>query len=489
MSKSTKFKIPPGFAGNNERLEYIRPYRNDLHCLQTYNVFKFQPEKLNFTACCDTESIPWNQEIYDQLGDDYFMYHPALLKRQEDLKNNIKPLDCIKCWTCEEHGLPSARLRTFDDYNATWGTDVTKFWPKEKLNNETNFVKRIEIWPESTCNLGCHMCHIGNSTILQKIWSEDHDVRGNKGGVKKPLSNGHPYIERYLKSMKNFISQCIKANVSNTLTIAYLGGEPTIQQSMYTDAKELIEMGKYKAEDKILVFSVVTNGNAKPSLNNKLLNLYRDYRKNNWTTSIMVSQDAVGDQAQIRHLSNPEIVKNNFCSYIASPYIKDITSFTVLSNMSLPYIDKMAKYISDSILNTKIPPITTLGSTWAGFPFPTDNSSLRKKININFNTLTNPDWMMLRYLPKKYAIDAVKRAIEIFEELEEKHDKNRIDLMIKIENLKQQSDTLKEDVPINEIKTFLRTTRYIESVYSKYYPNYNFDNYFPHLKQIRSLYE
>ena len=57
MSKSTKFKIPPGFAGNNERLEYIRPYRNDLHCLQTYNPFisgnvflKFVPRILSLSV-------------------------------------------------------------------------------------------------------------------------------------------------------------------------------------------------------------------------------------------------------------------------------------------------------------------------------------------------------------------------------------------------------------------------------------------------------
>jgi len=463
------------------RLDSIQQYKDEFHCIQTYNVYKFQPEKLNFTACCETDSIQWDPEAFDLLGDDYFTHHPQLLKRREDLKNNIKHPDCRKCWKCEEFNLPSARLQTFNNVNVAWGMDINKFWPKENASNDLNYVKRIEIWPESTCNLGCHMCHIGNSTILQKIWSENPDVRGFQGGYGPTLSQQYPhYFEKYMNRLYDFVFQSIKSETTKSITIAYLGGEPTIQPAIYKDAKKLLEMGKHRPPGKHLAFSVVTNGMAKLTLNNKLLNLYKNYLEQDWMTTIMVSQDAVGDQAQVRHLCNPEVVRRNFCSYLASPYIKDVTSFTVLSNLNLPYIDKMAKYLSDSILNTKIPYIKRRNN---------NKGLIRKKGVINFNTLTDPDWMMLRHLPKRYAIDSVNRALDIFNDLIENHDNTVIELDINIDNLKQQASTLQEVPPYDDIKHFIETSRYVESVYSKYYPNFNFDKYFPHVKDIRRLYE
>lgn len=464
---------------NSISFKKMQQYKDELHCIQTYSVFKFQPEKLSFTACCDTNNFQWDQETFDLLGDNYFIHHPQLIKRRENLKNNIKHPDCKKCWKSEELNLPSARLRAFTDHNVTWGIDMSKFYPKEIVDNTASFVKRIEIWPESTCNLGCHMCNQGNSTILQKIWRNDPDTRGFKGGIFVPLSKRNPeYFKKYMSAMYNFVSDSIKSENTESLTVAYLGGEPTIQPAIYNDAEKLIEMGKQRPFEKILCFSVVTNGNAKPVLNNKLLSLYENYWSNRWMGTLMLSQDAVGDQAQVRHLSDPEIVRNNFCSYLASPYIKDVTSFTVLSNLNLPYIDKMAKYLSDSILNTSFPYMKS-----------SKGRITRKKVHINFNTLTDPDWMMLRHLPKRYAIDSVNRALDIFNDMEEKHDKTMLDLNISISNLKQQTNTLLEEPSSDSINYFIQTINYVESIYDKNYPGFNFNDHFPHVKDIRKKYK
>ena len=286
---------------------------DQLHCPMSYAVYKFQPELCSFTACCDATLYDLDLEAFDTLGDDYFEKFPKLIQRKKDLYANIKNSDCIQCWQKEAQGLPS--MRTFLAHH-----DFPSLCRDRTLDVETAYPRRIELWMKSTCNLGCFMCHTGNSNTLRKIWWKDHDVHGNDGrGYEQYANRIHTLrkgiVDEFKARVLKFTLKAIR-NISNkTLNLAYLGGEPTLHNDMYEHADLFIEAGRPAISNgNERTIDIVTNGTSKDKLNERFYSMYEKYKSAGWQTKIMLSQDGANDAAQIRwgrlifHKSNTILV-------------------------------------------------------------------------------------------------------------------------------------------------------------------------------------
>lgn len=434
---------------------------DQLHCPMSYTVYKFQPEVGSFAACCDARSYDFDEELFNELGNDYFVKHPTLIERKKSLYNNIRHDDCSQCWNKEDQGIQSMRI------NLGW------HYP-ELLNNRSlpvdkSYPSRFELWMNSTCNLGCFMCHLGNSNTLRKIWYTDYDSEGNDGRGYESYISDSPYYkgnyhDEFIKRMTSFITEHI-ASDSHALCIAYLGGEPTLHSEMYDQADIFIEAGrKAILAGKELKVEITTNGTSKDKLNNRFYRMFEKYKAAGWKTRIMLSQDAANQYAQIRHGSDFEQISNNFCQWLRPDSVVDeINSFSVISAMNLPYIDELAYYIDRAIR---------------------DNYNDKKIISIRLNTLTSPKWMHISNLPKKFAENSISDAIRIFEKL----DKDYQNLFYDNSTLPNVYDYLKESVQTEKVRNFFNSINYTNSVYKKRYPDWDFYKTFPFLVEYKREY-
>lgn len=434
---------------------------DQLHCPMSYTVYKFQPETGTFSACCDAEPYEFNQDLFETLGDNYFTHHPKLIERKEALYNNIRHSDCAQCWTKEDQGLTSMRM------NLGW--HYPELLNNRNLSTHMSYPSRFELWMNSTCNLGCFMCQLGNSNTLRKIWYTDYNTDGHDGRGYESYLNGSSYYQgnyhsKYVDRMLTFINSHIGSNLG-ALCIAYLGGEPTLHSEMYEHADMFIDAGrKAILNGKELKIEITTNGTSKDKLNDRFYEMFEKYKSAGWKTRIMLSQDAANQYAQIRHGSNFQQIEKNFNNWIRpdSP-VDELNSFSVISAINLPYIDELAMYIDNAIRN---------------------NYDDKKIMSVRFNTLIIPNWMNISNLPKKFADRPLKDAMDIF---------NKIDLDYK--NIFYDNTTLasvetylKESIQPEAVATFFNRLDYTNRIYQKSYPEWDFYNTFPFLSEYKQEY-
>ena len=126
--------------------------------------------------------------------------------------------------------------------------------------------------------------------------------------------------------------------------------------------------------------------------------------------------------------------------------IDELISFTVVSNLNMPYIDNMANYLYDSIESNK----------------PDD-----KVLDVAFNSLYSPSWMMLHHLPKKYVEEPIERALEIFKKIESDFSGIKINYRL-FENLIQQAP---DSVDRDELLKVFNAYKYTHENFSATYPD------------------
>jgi len=436
-----------------------------LHCPMSYTTYKFQPEVGEFTACCDTKGYTFDEDAFNLLGAEYFTKFPKLMERKQALYDNVKHSDCNTCWGKEERGITSMR-----QHQAT----ASKLFGNRQIPIDTAIPERIELWMNSTCNLGCFMCHTGNSNTLRKIWYKDKDTHGNNGLGYESWTGGSDYYkghyrQEFTERMLKFIETAIQES-EISLSICYLGGEPTLQDEMYDNVERFIAASKKnKHPNKVkFLIEITTNGTSKDKLNERVYKMFSQYKAAGWRTRVMLSQDATDEQVNIRHGADFEQIKHNFGNWIRSDSVIDeVRSFTVISSFNLPYIDNMAEYIDKTIR--------------ANFSDLDKNVST---LQIGFNALQDPKWMQTTFLPKKYAVEKIERAIVIFDKL----DADFKSIAFERDYFKNISSNLPDELTVDQVKFLFDNVNYVNSVYKKTYPEWDFYKTFPHLDAMRIEY-
>lgn len=437
---------------------------DSLHCPMSYAVYKFQPELGEFSACCDATVYKFNKDWFEKLGPDYFEKFPTLIERKQALYQNIKHSDCKQCWEKEAIGIRSMREVFGPRYNQLQGNT--------SLKTDRSYVTRVELWMNSTCNLGCFMCNQGNSNTIRKIWYDTPDLQGNSGINYYDWINRDNYQTEYRKQfttyMIDFTINTLRKPTSDTLSngmnVAYLGGEPTLHDEMYEHADLFIDAAKERvSQGAEFTIEIVTNGTSKPKLNGRFMEMFRKYKEAGWKTRIMVSQDASDEYVNVRHGADFNAIRNNFAEWISSnSLIDEIKSHTVISNLNLPYIDKMADYLYKTIL---------------------DNYIGDRSLEINFNTLTYPKWMHLKYLPKKYAQSQILYAKNKLVDL-----RTEYGIQINTEVFDEILRAMPDEISNDDVNMIFTNYKYIHNQYKKVYNGWDFFDTFNHLKDFAKEY-
>ena len=114
----------------------------------------------------------------------------------------------------------------------------------------------------------------------------------------------------------------------------------------------------------------------------------------------------------------------------------------------------------------------------------TNNYNDDKKLSISFNTLIQPKWMQIQYLPRKFALHQSEYAKQLFDKLDAKYDNIYYQKGL-FENI---VGTLQDRPDDEKIRYFFETLDYTNRIYQKTYPDWDFYAQFPHLDQIKEMY-
>lgn len=425
---------------------------NSLHCSLPYTVYKFLPEVGEFSACCDAAAFTFDAGLFSKLGSNYFSHHPKLIQRKIDLNNGVRSVDCVNCWKKEDNGIRSMR-------NILGDSEIS-------FNPEQINPRRIELWMSSMCNLGCFMCNLGNSSTLRKIWKSDRSTSNHDGIGYDIWVNNLDYtktsnIDNFKQKLLNFTVSAIQNTNENFLCIAYLGGEPTLHDEMYDHADIFIEAGKDIIKTKTLMIELTTNATSKDKLSERFYNMFKKYKNAGWNTRIKLSFDAVGKEAQVRHGVDEDQVKRNFENWILPESCVDmLIVFNVVSGLNIVTIDKYVKYLHE---------------TAQKFDLST------KSLSIHFNYLLDPKWMDVNNIPKKYYIHQLQSAIEMLRLLKANYKNIKIHDEVLIDIFNKPEITISQQ----ENKNFFNTLDYVNTVYKKSYPDWDFYTHFEFLSTYK----
>ena len=192
--------------------------------------------------------------------------HPNMVKLKNTFLNspNTLPSSCQGCQKEEEAGLHSMR-NVFDNlvervekpppYGKSWNFNPDEFKMLWLDYRESNL-----------CNMSCKMCGSELSSTHAKI-----EGKFGKTGI---LKNPHK-LQMYLDNLEDV--ECIQ----------FLGGEPTLTDSMYIIIKELIKRKLHYNMD----IAIVTNGSLLHRHEDNLLELFEGFRE----VDLAISLDVIGE--------------------------------------------------------------------------------------------------------------------------------------------------------------------------------------------------
>ena len=225
----------------------------------------------NITPCCEWKSNDWvhgdviktteNMSLEDSFN------HPGMEKIKIQLleadDNNIDslPSGCLHCKVLEKNGTHSHR----QGFNAVVrGAEQNSSY---KFNPEEYKQLWLDYRESNLCNFSCKMC----GTDLSSTHSKIEGIHGKTGILKNPHK-----LQMYLDRL------------DEVQVVNFLGGEPTLTDSMYIILKEI---RKRNLQHNINV-NIITNGSLLHRNNNNLLELIEGFHH----TNIAISIDAIGEQ-------------------------------------------------------------------------------------------------------------------------------------------------------------------------------------------------
>ena len=282
--------------------------------LDTYCPLPFRHAFVDSTgvaACCQSTRYPVNL--------DNWATHPALLKMQQELLNNLTPPGCLGCYKQEQTQGRSQRVDSLQDYNNQIFTKT-----------EIDFV---DYRSSNICNFKCRSCSPEFS----------HGI-ANERRTHDSLKSFYRIIDTKTVSVTEHNHEWIINNLGQIKRLMFTGGEPTVIPEIKNIISEVIS--KYSNQIQILITSNASfSDDFWYDITKKINNLH-------WTISI----DAVGSAAEIiRHGTNWPVIEHN-ARWLAK-HANSLDINTVVTNLNIFQLMPLLKFGRELQINS----ITPLG--------------------------------------------------------------------------------------------------------------------------------
>lgn len=219
------------------------------------------------TPCCEwNPNSPTAIKTKSHMSFEERFNHPKMKAIKEDLLT--KPINkvpgCINCVKNEEVNLWSHR----DSLNALIKEDYT-------FDQDTFKLLHMDYRESNLCNFSCKMCGQSLSSTHAIIVNQTK-MYDNESYPKDGILKNHHKLQEYLD------------NLDDVKLVGFLGGEPTLMNSMYIIIKEI----KRRKLESNMEVSLVTNGSVIHKDQENLLEHLSGFRH----VTISISMDVAGDE-------------------------------------------------------------------------------------------------------------------------------------------------------------------------------------------------
>ena len=233
----TDFGYVPGIFSLDKQLE-----DNQAFCVLPF-IHLYINERSQVAPCCQASNIKSYDSSFDFYTDSDFE------KIRLSMKNNQRVYYCNACYTVEDNGGESSRIRNTRD----WAV-------KLKTTNIEDIEKRLryyDIRNDNLCNLACRTCRPASSTQLEKEYKK----------LNWPIEAN---INKY--SLADMI------DYTNVEQVYVAGGEPTIMPEFTKFLEKAIDSNRTD-----IALTIITNAT---NLNKNILQLLEQFKNISFTLSL-----------------------------------------------------------------------------------------------------------------------------------------------------------------------------------------------------------
>jgi len=249
--------------------------------------------------CCRAPRLSIDDELLDEMGEDFWSNHPKFVERRKALLEGIKHTDCNTCWSLEDAGFKSSRNDShIEDFMKKNDKNFYNMPFSEYKNfpgiEKSNYSNVIEIVLNNTCDAKCTYC----SEFYSTQWLTE---KKKYNEVSRSYS---PQDQRNPKAEKLFWSWYENKVISTNNRFGFIGGEPLIIDALYECFDKLLEIHDRKIKDTNLnkmELCITSNMNTPPAYFEKFLN-YIPRLEKYFKIIIQVSGENIGDDLEyVRH--------------------------------------------------------------------------------------------------------------------------------------------------------------------------------------------
>lgn len=361
-----------------------------------------------YSPCPEIGGRPWKESEAKPIK---MWNSEEFVSLRKEFVGNQQSKICDRCWKQESFGGQSLRRRLFANHP----------YDKKGLVDFINIdhqsgPKQINIMVGNKCNLRCRICS-ASSSVTWNVEGKYYKDTYKKESASRYISNIKKPIEFSLEQIEEIYQMS-----NNVERIEFYGGEPLLDKPTLVLLEKLVASGR--SQDIVLFYN--TNMTIRPST--EQLNLWRQFKN----VELNLSMDDVGDRFTYNRYpgkwQDVDQFVNSLDRTFLSPMI--ITTVSVLNIFYLPEITNQAdKY----------------------------------NIPVFFNTLHNPDYYDIRYLPEDIKV-LIKNRIETNIE---KH------WLFKVNNLLNMLDSKDQPNYFEEMSFWIRAKdKYRSENFKETFPEY-----------------
>jgi len=309
-----------------------------------------------YSPCPEIGGRPWNESKAKPIK---MWNSQEFISLREEFVKNQKSKICERCWGQESFGGQSLRRRLFANH------PYDKRGLVDFINDKHHTgPKQINLMVGNKCNLRCRICN-ASSSVTWNVEGQYYKDTYEKESAKRYISKVKKPTEFSLEQIEEIYQ--ISNNVER---IEFYGGEPLLDKPTLVLLQKLVDNGRSK--DIVLFYN--TNMTNIPS--DVHLTLWRQFKN----IELNLSMDDVDDRFTYNRYPGKWQDADQFVNSLDRKFISPriITTVSVLNIFYLPEITRQADVYDLPVL---------------------------------FNTLNNPDYYDIRYLPEDIKI-LIKNRIE-----------------------------------------------------------------------------
>ena len=292
-------------------------------------------------ACCRSHPVGFiNKESLEDIWN-----NDTMKRIRKQVLNNERPAECEPCFSLEDQGVESLRLRHI---RGKIPEARVNLYPNalDKLQEDFSMpfeIPTMELKLNNLCNLKCRMCHPMDSTSWND-WNEVKEFYKKEGNIMYAIVEEHnlehkPFLDKFQDDPKWWRS--LEKLLPHFRRVEFAGGEPLMDPQHY----RILDMLKPYAHN--IEIKYATNGTILGIKGGRTIHEYWPHFR---SVAVNVSLDGVNDVYNyIRGNSDFDEVERNIREIQKFSNISRIVGACTVQVSNVLSLDKTIEYFLDQL--------------------------------------------------------------------------------------------------------------------------------------------